>query len=883
MSTNKFCASQDLTNEASVETFFVNKLLEDIGYENENIDLKTSIEEFAVGKGSKKLLYKPDYILKSNKIPTIVIDAKSPEVKIEDFELQCSSYCLELNKLFDYNPVKYYVLTNGFVTSVYQWDKRKPLCTLDFEDFVDGNKNFEDLIEIIGFDNIKHEAEEAKKEIDNARFDFSTISHAELNTKFQKLHNFIWKAEKKGPSAAFIELMKVVFVKIKKDRQLYENLGTPPKPLYKDVIFSSHWISSQTEEDSPINDPLFKNLVKDLEKEITKKKKKRIFEKNEQINLSSETIKKVVKEIENIDFIAMEEDIHGRMFESFLDATIRGKDIGQFFTPREIVDLMVALADIEVTKQKVGTVLDACCGSGGFLISALGAMLKKASSLSGVTNQETKALQETIKNKSIFGIDAGSDPSMYKIARMNMYLHGDGGSNIFYADSLNKGFGRVGQSSIEVDEQLEELRTQVLKEGRKFDVILSNPPFSMEYNRDDPQQATILNQYTISVDRKKGKILNKLISSVMFLERYRDLVSDNGNIFAIVDDSVLSGDSYRHVRNYIRENFIVVGIISLPGDCFRRASARVKTSVVILRLKNEIEVEPKEFQKEKQNDVFMTSSIYLGLEDKTAKRIGINTSTLAENKRKEFARIVEDFEAYKSGKSGDYVVDASRISDRLDVKYCINDCGRKKSEWIKKGYDITSIGNELVEQKGRSNKLDSDSEYQFLRVTYDGEILDGDLVDGSSSSYSKLFKVKEWDILLSNIGVGRGALGIVPPYHSGKFVSNEYTILRASTKEEAAFYCNLLRTKEILGDILSKTTGMNRGRIKWNTVSSVEVPKYKSGDKEIEALVKEMEDFWTSFHKFTSSKNAHTKAVTDKLKVDEDDSKKRWLSFKPPE
>lgn len=871
---NKFCELKTLKNEASVEACFVNALISDLGYKGDDIAYKTSVSELAVGKGSKKVLYKPDYVLRIDGIPAIVVDAKAPSEKLDEWELQCSSYCLEINKFYDYNPVQYFVLTNGISLSLYRWDSKAALLTLAFENFKDDDPTYKELLQKLSRKTIKKEANKLREDIDNEPFRFEAISHSELNNRFQKLHKFIWKAEKKSPSAAFVELMKIVFVKIKKDRQIHESLGSNPKPKYRDVIFSSHWISSQTEQESPINDPLFKNLVNDLEAEIAKRKKKRIFDHGEQINLSSETIKKVVKEIENIDLIAMEEDIHGRMFESFLDATIRGKDIGQFFTPRDIVDLMVSLSDIKVTKQYIDSVLDACCGSAGFLISALGSMLRKVDSLKGLTNKEKDELTNKILNRSIYGIDAGSDPAMYKIARMNMYLHGDGGSNIYYADSLDKGIGKIGRASIEVDAQLEELRKLLLKDGKKFDVILSNPPFSMEYTRDDNQQAVILNQYSISIDRSGGKILNKLLSSVMFLERYRDLVSADGRILAIIDDSVLSGESYKHIREYIRNNFIIIGIISLPGDAFRRASARVKTSIIVLRLRSE---------EEAQFDLFMTSAIYLGLEEKTAKRIGINPGTLAEQKKKEVERIVSEFRHYESGKAGYFVIPAKNISDRLDVKYCINDRGRKKPVWKKLGLAIVKIGTKLLPQCDRAVQVEKDSEYQLLRVTYDGDIIEGDLADGDSCSYDNLYEVKTWDVLVSNIGVGRGALGIVPPFHDGKYVSNEYTILRAASNEEAVYYTNLLRTKEILADILSSTTGMNRGRIKWKDIEGVEVPEYNASNKEIAALVTEMKDFWSAYQTFANSAQKHTEKVTDTLKVNDEDARIRWLSFKPPE
>lgn len=127
--------------------------------------------------------------------------------------------------------------------------------------------------------------------------------------------------------------------------------------------------------------------------------------------------------------------------------------------------------------------------------------------------------------------------------------------------------------------------------------------------------------------------------------------------------------------------------------------------------------------------------------------------------------------------------------------------------------NVIVIGSALKVQGDRGIPVFASDGYQFLRVNYGGDIIEGDFIDGSECSYNRLFVVKEWDVLLSNMGVGRGAVGLVPPYHSGKFVSNEYTIVRAKTKEEAVYYSILLRTKEILGDILANTTGMNRGRI----------------------------------------------------------------------
>lgn len=870
---NDFCDLSDLKNEADVENWFVDPLLKKLGYKPKDIKLKKSISELKVGKGSKTVLYKPDYVLMIGGIPTVVIDAKAPSENIEDYEKQCSSYCLEINKLFAYNPVIYYLLSNGIKTSLYKWDSSHPVLSLNFNDFIKGNVNYTKLEDVLSKGSIITISVKLKTDLEESDFKLDKISLPDLNKKFVKLHQDIWKKDKKAPGAAFTELMKIVFVKINKDKELYATLGFPPTPKYKDVVFSTHWISSQTENESPINDPLFKNLVNSLEKDIQDGKKKRIFNKNEQVNLNSETIKKIVKEIEHIDFYGMEEDVHGRMFESFLDATVRGPDIGQFFTTRDVVNLMVKLASITVSKRKIDLVLDACCGSGGFLIAAMIDMTSKVNKFPGLTNIEKERLLDNIKNHSIYGIDGGSDPPIYRIARMNMYLHGDGGSNIYFADSLDKKMGGVGKLDIEEEKQLEELKEIIIDKEYKFDVILSNPPFSMKYSRSDANQTKILDQYDVSVDRKGGKILKSLLSSVMFIERYKDLVTDDGRILAIIDESILSGQSYGHIREYIRDNFIIKGIISLPGDAFRRASARVKTSILILK---------KKAPGETQSDVFLASTVYLGLEEKIAKRIGIK-KILPLEKEKENKYISEQYANFEKGISGPCVFSFSSIKDRLDVKYCLNDRGRKKSYWKKNGYVLTTIGKELRPAKGRSVKVEPHNIYNFLRVNYDGEIIDGDIVNGEDCSYNKLYFLKSWDILLSNMGVGRGAVGIVPPYHSGKYVSNEYTILEAKSKEEAAFYSNLLRTEEILGDILSTNTGMNRGRISWDDVANVEVPVYVKGNKEIQQLVRELEEYWKAHKIFIESKNRHMEKIGIDFAVSGEDAHERWLKFKPPE
>ena len=549
----------------------MDRLLDHLGYGDADLLVKTSIRELKVGTGSGSSLYKPDYIVSASGFPALVIDAKSPDEDIDRWVKQCRSYCLELNTMFEHNPVDFYLLSNGLSTKLYKWDRARPLVELSFDDFVPGHPKLLELKNLISKSAIKTLSRQKHDELRESEFPLETVSLDTISSLFFKLHDYMREKEKKTPSAAFMELMKIVFVKIKKDRELRERIGDAT-PKVKDVIFSVAWIEEQTENESPINDPLFKTLLDELEAEIHEKDKGRIFDKLEEIKLSPSTIVKVVRDLEHIDFYRMDEDIHGRMFESFLDATVRGPELGQFFTPRDVVKLMVQLADVRVSKDKVESVLDACCGSAGFLISAMSDMISKTEQIAGLSSKELRQLQKRVRNDSIVGVDAGSDPPIYRIARMNMYLHGDGGANIYFADALDKTVGMVGKRNIELDAEIKHLREMFLKAHRKFEVILSNPPFSLRYSRDSREQQEVLNQYYVGgLAREKS-----LLSSVMFLERYKELVADNGRILAVVDDSILSGDSYASVRGFIRDSFIVIGVVSLPGDAFRRSDARVK-------------------------------------------------------------------------------------------------------------------------------------------------------------------------------------------------------------------------------------------------------------------------------------------------------------------
>ena len=104
-----------------------------------------------------------------------------------------------------------------------------------------------------------------------------------------------------------------------------------------------------------------------------------------------------------------------------------------------------------------------------------------------LTRSERDELLDEVANQAIYGIDAGRNPMIARIARINMYLHGDGGSRVYMTDALRHPPEPSPHDSIEIKTEVEELKGD-LTNGLLFDVALTNPPFSMDYSSNVPEE-----------------------------------------------------------------------------------------------------------------------------------------------------------------------------------------------------------------------------------------------------------------------------------------------------------------------------------------------------------------------------------------------------------
>lgn len=634
---NKFCKLKNLRNESDVEQFFVIELLKDLGFTQDYITTKQTIPEKPIGKGRKRKNYRPDYITyldKEHKKPVLLIDAKSPSKPADEGLSDSQLYASVLRRKLDVpKPEQYCVGTNGMQLVVKHYDSDKTELDLTFEDFQDGNTKYERLKEKISFSSLKKQLKPVP-----ASFRFAKPDIDALKSIFEACHKLIWKTEKRSPSSAFYEFAKLMFIKLNEDRKLRvkehleDMIASEELPLDK-VVFCIHWIEREEKTDpNPVNTILFKNLRKELEEQIVQRKKKRIFDENEQIDLDPSTTKEVVKLIEHYDLYGIDEDLNGRLFETFLSATMRGKELGQFFTPRSVVKFMTWMANLQATKDQIDKVLDACCGTGGFLIEAMADISSKIEENKSLSNVEKGALLEKLKNECLWGIDAGKSPPVARIARINMFLHRDGGSRIYFADSLDKDLLIEQGLDEELRRDRQELKNAIVTKATKFDVVLTNPPFAMKYERDKSNEKRILKKYELAYKQKETQELRtSLRSAVMFLERYYDLLKPNGKLLTVMDESIINAKSYKYVRKFIKDKFIIKAVVSLPRNTFVKAESSIKTSVLYLRKKTT--------EKETQPTVFMAISQNVGHND-----VGKETPELSD-----LNEILEEFKKFEQG------------------------------------------------------------------------------------------------------------------------------------------------------------------------------------------------------------------------------------------
>jgi len=220
----------------------------------------------------------------------------------------------------------------------------------------------------------------------------------------------------------------------------------------------------------------------------------------------------------------------------------KGNDGGQFFTPREIIRVMIRVVDPQPGK----TVYDPGCGTGGFLDQSYEYMKDKADRAGALTGP----LLETLKRRTFFGRE--KDDTIYPIALANLILHGIDEPHLWHGNTLSS------QPTYE----------DLFKDAPQFfDYVLMNPPFGGKEGKEAQTQ----------FEYKTGA------TQVLFLQHVLKSMKAGSKCGIVLDEGVLfrtNETAFVQTKRKLLEECSVDCIISLPGGVFTAAGAGVKTNLV---------------------------------------------------------------------------------------------------------------------------------------------------------------------------------------------------------------------------------------------------------------------------------------------------------------
>ena len=232
-------------------------------------------------------------------------------------------------------------------------------------------------------------------------------------------------------------------------------------------------------------------------------------------------LKKVISMIDEEQWLVMDGDVKGAIYESILEKNGQDKKsgAGQYFTPRPLIQAIV-----DCVQPKIGeTVCDPACGTGGFLLAAYDCMKQQS---------QDKDKRDFLNNKALHGVD--NTPLVVTLASMNLYLHGIG----------------TDRSPIACEDSLEK------EPDTLVDVILANPPFGTR-----PAGSVDINRPDFYVETKNNQL--------NFLQHIMLMLKAGGRAAVVLPDNVLfEGGAGETIRKKLLSDFNLHTILRLPTGIF---------------------------------------------------------------------------------------------------------------------------------------------------------------------------------------------------------------------------------------------------------------------------------------------------------------------------
>ena len=471
-------------------------------------------------------------------LPTLVVDSKSPLEGISRADLpQVQSYAISP----DIKPrAKFVMLTSGYATHIYPVDSEDPVFTSDLHSL---------------FNRINE-----MKEILTGKTESSLrLEQIDIDDFFRHTNDLMFSQDTLKPTPALIIMTKLMLIKMQEEKgQNVSRLGDilDQKKAYFDSTIP---LERKKEIDNGIRshiDTLLENISTDLLP---------VNNRTLGTDISIPVLFEIVEGLSQHHMGSVKADVQGRAFEIYLGKTMRGKELGQYFTPRAIVDFMVDI----VNPTHRDMVIDPACGTGGFLKQAY---LKISDHLAMekvvLGKDEYARKRDFLHRDQIYGMD--KDPLGVQLSMINLFMWGDSHSHIYQHDGL---------TDIQDGDEIVK---------NKFSVILTNPPFGsssdVKIKADQiPLEYDFGYKWEFNEDEKIYKKTTERQpqdAGVLFLERCVKLATPNGKIGIVLPSGVFNNKTSEYIRQWIQQNIDVKLVVSLPIVTFKLSGANNFTSIL---------------------------------------------------------------------------------------------------------------------------------------------------------------------------------------------------------------------------------------------------------------------------------------------------------------
>ena len=585
----------------------------------------------------------------------------------------------------------------------------------------------------------------------------------ELQRVVQRCHNVLWERHGFDPAQAFDEFSKLLYVK------LYDEMASGGRYAHPGFMETTEGFASRVRtlfreaNESSIAGPIFPG---------------------QEILADALSIHQVLLLLQNYSLLQTTSqvggaDVKGTIYESIIGNTFRG-ELGQFFTPRTVVEFMVRLMSISRTQ----VVYDPSCGSGGFLIMC--AKLVRERLQQNEPAPTASQIQQELNDYSrrcLIGTEINERTA--RVARLNLLMHGLSYENIFTANALKTA-------------DLNDPRLDSLLRPGTVDVIFANPPFA-GFEKDQ----AVLSQYELGQNGHGSAAA--VTREVLFLERIVKLLRVGGVAGIVLPQGILTNRNLARVRSYIRQYCEILAVIELPDWAFIPSGTNVRGSLLFMRRLIHV---PQDYP------VFM----------KRVENIGYTSAGRA-TPNNDLPATIEEFRK----RDARYLVPISDVQDRIDAKFYLPEhraagalFRENASHRLARLSDIGSFDVDCT-----NPRLTPDREVALIETS---SVDPGTLsikpkyVRGRDCSYGTLRRVQAGDILISRRRAYRGAIVIVPAGLDGALAIHEFSVFRLRPGYDKDYVVEILRSPEFVQLMTIYSTGEMSGRVNERDLARMQIP-----------------------------------------------------------